>query len=86
MQYSEKKWWTDWLVLLGIFHGSIIWLLMAIKLNLQVAWISFACGGLIGLFLFLIAIGYENYTFAKATIIGIVINLLLSTFSFFTSA
>jgi len=86
MQDNDKKWWKDWLILLGIFHGSIIWLFMAINLNIKVAWISFACGGLIGLFLLLIAIGYENPRFAKATIIGILINLLLSMFSFITSA
>ena len=86
MQDNNKKWWKDSLVLLGISHGSIIWLFMAIYLNLKVAWISFACGGLIGLFLLLIAVGYENSRFAKATIIGIIINLLLSIFSFITSA
>ena len=86
MQDNNISWWKDSLVLLGIFHGSIIWLFMAIYLNLKVAWISFACGGLIGLFLLLIAIGYENSRFAKATIIGIIINLLLSIFSFITSA
>lgn len=86
MQNNDNEWWKDWLVLLGVFHGSIIWIFMAINLNLQVAWISFACGGLVGLFLFLIAIGYENSRFAKATLVGIIINLLLSLMSFFTSA
>jgi ABC-type phosphate/phosphonate transport system permease subunit len=50
-------------------------------LSLEAAWISFACGGLIGLFLWLTALGYQNKQVAKLTLIGILLNAILSLIS-----
>ena len=57
------------------FHGLF--------LGLEVAWISFACGGLIGFFLFLVGLGYEDKTFINASVAGIALNCVLSVFSAF---
>jgi len=48
---------------------------------LKVAWISLPCGALIGFFLWLIALGYENPRMAKATLIGVAINIILALMS-----
>ena len=69
------------MVWLGLLQGAIIWLFMAIYLSVPAAWISLACGGLIGFFLYLVALGYEDYRFAKATVGGVAINTFLSSFS-----
>jgi hypothetical protein len=54
---------------------------MAAYLSVPAAWISLACGGLIGFFLYLVALGYEDYRFAKATVWGVMINAALSSVS-----
>jgi hypothetical protein len=54
---------------------------MAVYLSVPAAWISLACGGLIGFFLYLVALGYEDYRFAKATVWGVMINAALSSVS-----
>jgi len=69
------------LSLLSLFQGVIIWFFMMIFLSLEAAWISFACGGLIGLFLWLTALGYQNKQVAKLTLIGILLNAILSLIS-----
>lgn len=69
------------MVWLGLLQGGTIWLVMAIYLGVPAAWISLACGGLIGFFLYLVALGYEDYRFAKATVWGVVINTTLSSVS-----
>jgi hypothetical protein len=69
------------MVWLGLLQGSAIWLVMAVYLSIPAAWISLACGGLIGFFLYLVALGYEDYRFAKATVWGVVINTALASFS-----
>jgi hypothetical protein len=69
------------MVWLGLLQGGAIWLVMAIYLSVSAAWISLACGGLIGFFLYLVALGYEDYRFAKATLWGVVINMTLSSVS-----
>ena len=69
------------MVWLGLLQGSAIWLVMAVYLSIPAAWISLACGGLIGFFLYLVALGYEDYRFAKATVWGVVINTALALFS-----
>jgi hypothetical protein len=74
-------WWKDSLSILGLLQGILIWVLMAYLLNLEVAWISFACGGLIGFFLWLTALGYQKPQVAKMTVWGIFFNALLSIFS-----
>ncbi|HJM24591.1 MAG TPA: hypothetical protein QF821_02970 [Candidatus Thalassarchaeaceae archaeon] len=81
MSEPESLWWLDPMVWLGLLQGSVIWLVMAVYLSIPAAWISLACGGLIGFFLYLVALGYEDYRFAKATAWGVVINTALSSIS-----
>lgn len=81
MSESESRWWTDPMVWLGLLQGAAIWLVMAVYLSVPVAWISLACGGLIGFFLYLVALGYEDYRFAKATVWGVIINTILASIS-----
>ncbi len=71
------------MVWLGLLQGAGIWFAMVIFLGLPSAWISFACGGLIGFFLYLVALAYEDYRFAKAIFLGVLINAFLSSFSVF---
>ena len=71
------------MVWLGLLQGAGIWFIMAIFLGMPSAWISLACGGLIGFFLYLVALGYEDYRFAKANVYGVLINAILSSFSGF---
>ena len=78
---SAEKWWKDSMVLIGIFLPSSIWLVMYLSLSLKIAWISFPCGVLVGFFLWLIALGYENPRMGKATFIGVIINLILASIS-----
>ena len=58
------------MIWLGLLQGAEYGLLWHL-LGLPSAWISFACGGLIGFFLYLVALGYEDYRFAKATVYGV---------------
>ncbi|MCP2507176.1 MAG: hypothetical protein NLN64_02625 [Candidatus Thalassarchaeaceae archaeon] len=76
-----KKFFFNPLSLLSLFQGVLIWLFMMLFLSLEAAWISFACGGLIGLFLWLTALGYQNKQVAKLTLIGILLNAILSLIS-----
>lgn len=69
------------MVWLGLLQGALIWLIMTVYLSISAAWISLACGGLIGFFLYLVAIAYEDYRFAKATVWGVLLNAFLSSFS-----
>ena len=81
MEDTAPLWWKDSLSLLGLFQGILIWLLMVYFLNLEVAWISFSCGGLIGFFLWLTVLGYQKPLVAKMTLLGIFLNAILSLFS-----
>ena len=81
MSATESTWWSDPMVWIGLFQGGAIWLVMAVYLSVPAAWISLACGGLIGFFLYLVALGYEDYRFAKATVWGVLINTALSSVS-----
>ena len=80
-QANLDKWWKDSMVLIGIFLPSSIWLVMYLSLSLKIAWISFPCGVLVGFFLWLIALGYDNPRMAKATFIGVLMNLILASIS-----
>lgn len=71
-------WWLDPMVWLGLLQGAAIWLIMVAYLSISSAWISLACGVLIGFFLYLVALGYQDYRFARAIVLGIVINIFLS--------
>ena len=77
----DLPWYRDSMSWLGLIIGPGIWLAMAVFLSLQIAWISFACGGLIGFFLWLVALGYQNPQMARATLWGIAINAMLSAYS-----
>ena len=77
----EKHWIYDPMCWIGLTQGTLIWILMSIYLSTEIAWISFACGGLIGFFLWLIALGYRQIQVAKLTLYGIAINALLAVFS-----
>ena len=81
MSDPKSIWWKDLMVWLGLLQGAVIWFVMAVFLSVPAAWISLACGGMIGFFLYLVALGYEDYRFAKATVWGLVINTTLSSFS-----
>jgi len=78
--YSQK-WWEDPMVWLGILHGAAIWAFMAVSLSITSAWISLACGFFIGLFLYLVALGYQDYRFARAIVVGFAMNVFLSSLS-----
>lgn len=78
MEEIEGPWWVDSMVWLGLLQGAAIWSVMALLLGLTVAWISIACGGLIGFFLLLVALGYENPRFARASVGGIILNAMLA--------
>ena len=78
--YSQK-WWQDPMVWLGILHGAAIWAFMAVSLSITSAWISLACGIFIGLFLYLVALGYQDYRFARAIVVGFAMNVFLSSLS-----
>tara|TARA_B100000214_G_scaffold237809_1_gene173932 strand:- start:552 stop:821 length:270 start_codon:yes stop_codon:yes gene_type:complete len=78
--YSQE-WWKDPMVWLGFLHGTVIWALMAVSLSITSAWISLACGIFIGLFLYLVALGYQDYRFARAIVVGFVMNVFLSSLS-----
>ena len=77
----EKHWIYDPMCWIGLTQGTLIWVLMSIYLSPEIAWISFACGGLIGFFLWLIALGYRQIQVAKLTLYGIAINALLAVCS-----
>jgi hypothetical protein len=81
VEETEGPRWSDPLVWLGLLQGVAIWAVMAVKLGLSVAWISIACGGLIGFFLLLVALGYQNQRFARATVGGILLNAMLASLS-----
>ena len=78
--YSEK-WWLDPMVWLGLFHGAAIWAIMVAYLSITSAWISLACGIFIGFFLYLVALGYQDYRFARAVVAGVALNVFLSSLS-----
>ena len=81
MEETEVPQWSDPMVWLGLLQGVAIWAVMAVKLGPSVAWISIACGGLIGFFLLLVALGYQNQRFARATVVGILLNAMLASLS-----
>ena len=78
---GNEVWWKDSMVILGLSLPMSLWLFMSIFLSLKVAWISLPCGALIGFFLWLIALGYENSRIAKASFIGVAIYFLLALIS-----
>ncbi len=81
MEAYEGPWIQDPLCWIGLTQGTLIWLLMTIYISPEIAWISFACGGLIGFFIWLTALGYRRIKVAKFTLYGIAINALLAVFS-----
>ena len=81
MVVGNDEWWFDPMVWLGLLQGASIWAMMAIFLGPSSAWISLACGGMIGLFLYLVALGYQDYRFAKATVWGVIFNTILASIS-----
>lgn len=81
MEGTQQPWIYDPLCWLGLTQGAFIWLVMTIFLSAKIAWISFACGGLIGFFIWLTALGYRQLQVAKFTLIGIALNALLAVYS-----
>jgi hypothetical protein len=77
----QVSWWKDSMVLLSLLLPFSLWLIMYLSLSLKAAWISLPCGALIGFFLWLIALGYDNPRMAKSTIIGVGINSILALVS-----
>ena len=77
----QVSWWKDSMVLLSLLLPFSLWLIMYLFLSLKAAWISLPCGALIGFFLWLIALGYDNPRMAKSTIIGVGINSILALVS-----
>jgi hypothetical protein len=74
-------WWKDPMVLLSLLLPGSLWICMYLFLSLKGAWISLPCGILIGFFLWLIALGYDNPRMAKTTVLGVAINAILAIFS-----
>ena len=81
MEAYEVHWIYDPMCWIGLTQGMLIWALMTIYISPEIAWISFACGGLIGFFIWLTALGYRRMQVARFTLYGIVINALLAVFS-----
>ena len=81
MEAYESLWIYDPMCWIGLTHGAINWVLMTIYISPEIAWISFACGGLIGFFIWLTALGYRQIKVAKFTLYGIAVNALLAIFS-----
>tara|TARA_Y100001936_G_C15731743_1_gene486420 strand:- start:320 stop:583 length:264 start_codon:yes stop_codon:yes gene_type:complete len=81
MVANDQPWFLDPLNILGLLQGAIIWSAMTLFISIEIAWISLACGGLIGLFLWLTALGYQRYGVARFTLYGIIFNAILSTYS-----
>tara|TARA_S200000501_G_scaffold333473_1_gene336864 strand:+ start:3081 stop:3344 length:264 start_codon:yes stop_codon:yes gene_type:complete len=81
MEAYEGPWIYDPMCWIGLTQGILIWVLMTTYISPEIAWISFACGGLIGFFIWLTALGYRRIQVAKFTLYGIAINALLSVFS-----
>ncbi|MAU85401.1 MAG: hypothetical protein CMA21_02185 [Euryarchaeota archaeon] len=81
MEGTKQPWIYDPLCWLGLTQGAFIWLAMTISLSAKIAWISFACGGLIGFFIWLTALGYRQLQVAKFTLYGIALNALLAVYS-----
>ena len=81
MEAYESLWIYDPMCWIGLTHGAFIWVLMTIYISPETAWISFACGGLIGFFIWLTALGYRQIQVAKFTLYGIAVNALLAIFS-----
>ena len=78
MEEHEISWWYDPMVWLGSLQGVVIWSVMAMKLGLAAAWISIACGGIIGFFLLMVALGYGDRRCARAIALGIMLNAVLA--------
>ncbi len=78
---NQVSWWKDPMVLLSFLFPPSLWILMYLLLSLKVAWISLPCGALVGFFLWLIALGYDNPRMAKATLLGVTINIVLASYS-----
>tara|TARA_B100000401_G_C52545964_1_gene596132 strand:+ start:109 stop:372 length:264 start_codon:yes stop_codon:yes gene_type:complete len=81
MKATDQSWFRDPLSVIGLFQGVIIWSAMAFFISLEIAWISLACGGIIGIFLSLIALGYQRLDVARFTLYGIILNAVLSSYS-----
>tara|TARA_B100001094_G_scaffold284614_1_gene298219 strand:- start:35 stop:298 length:264 start_codon:yes stop_codon:yes gene_type:complete len=81
MDSDEGPWFLDPLSWLGLSQGALIWLAMSLFISPKIAWISFACGGLIGFFIWLTALGYQRFTVARFTLYGIALNGILSLIS-----
>ena len=81
MKVDEVPWPYDPLCWIGLTQGTLIWLVMTVHISPEIAWISFACGGLIGFFIWLTALGYGKSQVAKFTLYGIALNALLAIFS-----
>ena len=74
-------WYHDSMAWLSLLIGPLIWFAMVYSLSIEVAWVSSACAIIIGFFLWLVALGYENPEMAKATIWGVLITIILSLYS-----
>ena len=81
MGADEPLWLYDPLCWIGLTQGSLIWLVMTVHISIEIAWISLACGGLIGFFIWLTALGYQQIQVAKFTLYGIALNALLALLS-----
>ncbi len=78
---DQVPWWKDSMVMLSLSLPTSLWILMYALLSLKVAWVSLPCGALVGFFLWLIALGYDNPRMAKATLIGVIVNIILASYS-----
>ena len=81
MDGEQRPWVYDPMSWLGLTQGALIWLVMTIQISPEIAWISFACGGMIVFFIWLTALGYGRLRVAKFTIYGIALNAVLAIFS-----
>lgn len=64
--------------LLGLLTGPLTIGLVALALSWKAAWIGMVCHGLIGFFLALFAMGYDNPALARGIGVGFALALLLS--------
>ena len=58
--------------------GPVATLTVALMLSWKAAWIGMVCGLIIGVFLILIALGYDRPNMAKGTATGFLVAFLIS--------
>ena len=79
---DEQNTWSDISKdALAILMPISIWGVVVMASTLESGWFSFSCSGLVGFFIWLTALAYEEKRFARLTVIGVLIAATLSLIS-----